>query len=242
MLTITGGFTVETAKALADKINAGALPFKLETENYNSISPTLGAGARDSMIFAGVIAFILVSILMIARYRLPGVVAVIGLLGQVAGSIAALTGFFPVFPSFTLTLPGIAGIILSIGMGVDANVITTERIREELKIGKTVEGAIDSGYDMAFSAIFDGNITVIFVAIILMGAFGSPNSVFGKLLSPLFMWFGQSTAGVIYSFGYTLLVGVILNFVMGVTACKLMMKSIVRFKAFKNPWLYGGVK
>lgn len=104
---ITGRFTAEEAKALADKINGGALPFKLVTENYSSISPTLGMGARDAMVTAGIIAFILVSIYIIALYRLPGVIACIALLGQVAGSIACISGFFPNAPSFTLTLPGI---------------------------------------------------------------------------------------------------------------------------------------
>lgn len=106
--------------------------------------------------------------------------------------IACLTGFFAPFPSFTLTLPGIAGIILSIGMGVDANVITSERIKEELRNGKTLDGAIDSGFQRTFAAIFDGNITMVLVAIILMGAFGPPSSIFGTIFSPIFRWFGAS--------------------------------------------------
>lgn len=240
---IQGGFDAASAKELADKINAGALPFKLETSNFSTISPTLGTGARDAMLIAGAIAFVCVCLLMIVRYRLPGVVACIALLGQVSGSVAALTGYFPNFPSFTLTLPGMAGVILSIGMGVDANVITNERIREELRIGRGIDAAIDAGYKNSFSAIFDGNVTVTFVAITLMGAFGPPSSICAILLKPLFTLFGSSTTtGEIYSFGYTLLVGIILNFVMGVTASRLMMKSISKFKPFRNPWLYGGAK
>jgi len=240
---IQGGFDAAAAKELADKINAGALPFKLETSNFSTISPTLGTGARDAMLIAGAIAFICVCLLMVIRYRLPGVVACIALAGQVAGSVAALTGYFPAFPSFTLTLPGMAGVILSIGMGVDANVITYERIREELYIGRGLDAAIDAGYKNAFSAIFDGNVTVAFVAIILMGAFGPPSSVFAIMLKPLFTLFGSSTTtGEIYSFGYTLLVGIILNFVMGVTASRLMLKSISKFKVFRKIWMYGGVK
>ncbi|MBC8584675.1 preprotein translocase subunit SecD [Youxingia wuxianensis] len=235
-------FTTEEAKDLADKINGGALPFKLQTENFSSISATLGLGSRDAMVTAGIIAFILVSIFIIIMYRLPGVIACIALMGQVAGSIACITGFFPNIPSFTLTLPGIAGIILSIGMGVDANVITSERIKEELKVGKTIDGAIDSGFSRTFAAIFDGNITMVLVAVVLMGAFGPPGSIFARLLAPIFRWFGSSATGAIYSFGYTLVVGVIFNFLMGVTASRLMLKSISKFKAFKNPWLYGGVK
>ena len=242
---ITGGaqgFDVKEAKALADRINGGALPFKLETENFSTISPTLGFGARDAMVTAGVIAFVLVAIFIIIMYRMCGVVASIALVGQVAGMIASLTGFFAPFPSFTLTLPGIAGIILSIGMGVDANVITSERIKEELRNGKTLDGAIDSGFQRTFSAIFDGNITMVIVAIILMGAFGPPQSIFTSLLSPIFRWFGPSATGAIYSFGFTLIVGVIFNFIMGVTASRLMLKSVSKFKPFKKPWLYGGAK
>jgi len=240
--TIEGNFTVEEAKSLADKINAGALPFKLQTGNFNTLSPTLGMGAKDAMVLAGVIAFILVCILMIVFYRLPGVIACIALVAQVTGIIASTTGFFPTIPSFTMTLPGIAGIILSIGMGVDANVITNERIKEELKAGKSLDGAIELGFDKGWSAIFDGNITVIFVAVVLMGAFGAPGTVFANLLSPIFHFFGPSTAGSIYSFGYTLLVGIIMNFLCGVLLSRLMLKSISQFKCFRKAWLYGGDK
>ncbi len=239
---ISGNFTAETATQLAESINAGALPFKLETENFNTISPTLGLGARDAMVTAGVIAFIVIGIYMIAFYRLPGFVAMIALVGQVSLMIAALTGFFPVFSGFTLTLPGIAGIILSIGFGVDANIITAERIREEIAAGKSVSEAVSVGFKRAFSAILDGNVTVIIVAIILMGAFGPSTDVAARLLSPLFSWFGPSTAGAIYSFGFTLLSGVILNLLMGVLASRLMMTSLASQAAFKNPSLYGSKK
>lgn len=239
---ITGNFTVQEAKELADKINGGALPFQLQTTNFTSISPTLGMSARDVMVFAGLIAFILVSLFMIVMYRLPGIIAVIALLGQMAGAIACVSGFFPTIPSFTMTLPGIAGIILAIGMGVDANVITSERVKEEIRNGKTIEGAVDSGFDRTFDAIFDGNITVVIVAAILMGAFGPPGSFFARLCAPIFMFFGPSATGAVYSFGFTLLVGVVFNFLMGVTASRLMLKSVTKFKCFRKPWLYGGEK
>ncbi len=237
---ISGSFTAEECKELADKITAGALPFKLITSSFSTMTPTLGLGARDAMVLAGLIAFIAVAIFMIVVYRLPGTVAIIALIGQVAGSIAAITGFFGFMSSFTLTIPGIAGVILSIGMGVDANVITNERIKEELRAGKTLDGAINAGYEQGFTAIFDGNITVILVAVILMGAFGTPDSIFAKLLNPIFFMFGPSTEGSIFSFGFTLLVGVILNFIMGVLASRLMVSSISKFKGLRNPWLYGG--
>ena len=239
---ITGNFTYESAKALADKINAGALPFALRTTNTNIISATLGEGAKYAMTIAGIIAFILIVIYMMIVYKLPGFVAGIALLGQAAGTLACISGFFGKSDSFTLTIPGIAGIILAIGMGVDANVIVAERIKEELNNGKTLNGAIELGYKRAWAAVFDGNITVVFVAVILMGAFGPTDSVFGTLLKPLFMAFGASTAGTIYSLGYTLLVGIILNFFFGIFCSRLMLSSLSKYKAFKKRKLYGGVE
>ena len=241
--TISGGFeTGEEAQDLANKINGGALPFKLVTDSFSTISPTLGMGARDAMAISGVIAFALISIIMIVLYRLPGAVAVISLAGQVAGTFAAVTGFFSFNDSFTLTIPGIAGIILAVGMGVDANVITNERIKEELRAGKTIDGALYAGFKRAFSAIFDGNITMLIIAVILMGAFGTPDSICSIILTPIFTWFGVSTAGSIYSFGYTLAVGVVLNFLFGIFTTRLMTMSLSRFKVFRKPALYGGKK
>ena len=237
---ITGNFDYESAKDLADKISAGALPYKLETSNFRTISASMGTGARNAMLIAGVIAFVIIALYMIIVYRLPGVVASIALVGQVVGTIACITGFFGNIPSFTLTIPGIAGIILAVGMGVDANVVTFERIKEELSNGKTLNSALELGYSRAWAAIFDGNITIVFVAIILMGAFGPPDSLFAKLMGFLYFMFPATIEGTIYSFGYTLLVGVILNFVFGVFASRLMLASLSRFKALRNPKLYGG--
>ncbi len=240
--TITGNFTAESVQDLANKINSGALPFSLETTSLNILSPTDGMNARNAMLLSGVIAFALIAIFIIIMYRLPGMVATIAVFGQVVGSIACLTGFFGVFNSFTLTIPGIAGIILAIGIGVDANIITAERIKEELNKGKSLDGAIKLGYSKAFTAIFDGNITVVLIALILMGSFGPPSSMMSKALSWLFFAFGPTTAGAIYSFGYTLLVGVIMNFVFGVLASRLMLTSLSSFKKLRNPKLYGGGK
>lgn len=231
--SITGDFTAQEATDLANKINAGALPFELETASFGTISPTLGASSLMAMAYAGIAAVILLALLMIIVFRLPGFVATIALVGQVGLMLAAISGFFPVFSSFTMTLPGIAGLILSIGMGVDANIITAERIREELRSGKTIDTAIAKGSKSSFSAIFDGNVTVIIVALILLLVFGPSN-----ILSVIF---GQSTTGTIYAFGYTLLMGVISNFVMGVFASRLMLKSISGFKIFRKKFLYGGV-
>ena len=125
--SISGDFTSEEATQLASKIQAGALPFALEVSDFNSMAPTLGTQALDAMMMAGIIAFVVIAVLMIVVFRLPGVVAAITLAGQMGLCFAAISGFFPFLNSFTMTLPGIAGLILSIGMGVDANVITASR-------------------------------------------------------------------------------------------------------------------
>lgn len=239
---ISGSFDADSSKELADKINGGALPFKLETDSFSTISPTLGTGARDAMGIAGLIAFAFIVIFMVVVYRLPGAIASIALVGQVAGTFAAITGFFAFNDSFTLTIPGIAGIILAVGMGVDANIITAERIKDELRSGKTLNGAVEAGYKRAFACVFDSNITMVIIAVVLMGAFGTPDSWCSILLTPIFWMFGPSTAGTIYSFGYTLIVGVILNFLFGIFCARLMTYSLAKFKPFRKLSLYGGVE
>ncbi|MFR7459408.1 MAG: preprotein translocase subunit SecD [Subdoligranulum sp.] len=202
---ITGDFTQEEVTTLANQINSGALPFALSAESYSTISPTLGTRSLEVMVLAGIIAFIAVALIMVIRYRLPGTIAVLSLFGQVAATLAVVSGYFPVFSGSTLTLPGIAGIILGIGMGVDANVITAERIREELGKKKTLDGAIANGLKMGLTPIIDGNVTIVIVAAILMGAFGPTDGFWATVFSPVFRWFGASTAGTVYSFGFTLL-------------------------------------
>lgn len=208
---ISGNFTPEEAKNLAEQINAGALPFSMVTKNYSTISPTLGSGALDVMIKAGVIAFALICVFMIVRYRLVGFISCLVLGMQLALQLLAVS-----IPQITLTLPGIAGIILSLGMGVDANVIIGERIGEELRNGVRLEKAVLKGYSRAFSAVFDGNATSAIVAIILM--------IFGS--------------GTMLSFGYTLLIGIILNFVAGIFSSKLMLLSIIKFEKMQAPVLF----
>ena len=239
---IKGNFDQDSASTLANQINSGSLPFALSAESYSTISPSLGAKSLDVMVQAGIIAFILVAILMIVRYRLPGTIAVISLMGQAAATLAVVSGYFTVFPGSTLTLPGIAGIILGIGMGVDANVITAERIKEELSKNKTLEGAVNSGFKMGLTPIIDGNVTIVIVAAILMGAFGPTDGFWAKVFNPIFYWFGPSTAGTIYSFGFTLLTSVLLNFVFGVWATRVMIRGAVHFKPLRNAWLFGGKK
>lgn len=239
---IKGNFDQDSASTLANQINSGSLPFALSAESYSTISPSLGAKSLDVMVQAGIIAFILVAIMMICRYRLPGTIAVISLLGQVTATLAVVSGYFTVFPGSTLTLPGIAGIILGIGMGVDANVITAERIKEELSKNKTLDGAVKSGFKMGLTPIIDGNVTIVIVAAILMGAFGPTDGFWAKVFNPIFFWFGPSTAGTIYSFGFTLLTSVLLNFVFGVWATRVMIRGAVNFKPLRKAWLFGGRK
>lgn len=204
--------SIEEAKALSEKINSGALPFSLVSKNHSTITPTLGIGALDVMVKACLVAFAFVGIFMLFYYRLLGAVACFALVLQVSVQLLALS-----IPQITLTLPGIAGIILSMGMGVDANVIISERIKEELKDGKSIGSSIDSGYNKAFSAVFDGNLTSIIVAVILM--------IFGT--------------GSMLSFAYTLMVGCILNFVSGVAISRIITKSLSMNKPLRNKSLYG---
>lgn len=230
--SITGDFTATEASELAAKIQGGALPFALQTSNFSTVNPTLGMKSLDAMVLAGAIAYALIAVFMLLLFRLPGFAAVLSLTGQLAITFAAISGFFPFVNSFTMTLPGIAGIILSIGMGVDANIITASRIKEELETGKTLDGAIQKGCHNSFWAVVDGNITILIVAIMLIGVFG-PSNILSKI-------FGESTTGAIYSFGYTLLVGVVGNFIMGIFGTRMMIKSLSGFKALRKKWLFGG--
>ena len=235
-------FTQDAVVKMARQINSGALPFALKVDSYSTVSPSLGENSLSAMVLAGVIAFALIVVFMTVLYRLPGFLACIALAGQVAATLAFVSGYFPVFESFTLTLPGIAGIILAIGMGVDANVITAERIKEELKNGKSLDGALKSGFARGLTPIIDGNVTIVIVAIVLMGAFGPSDGLLAKALHFVFFAFGPSTAGTIYAFGYTLLTGVLLNFVFGVFATRVMIRGAASIKALRNPWLYGAAK
>ena len=159
---ISGSFTSESAEQLASTVRIGALPLELENIHGNVVGATLGSQALKSSLFAGVVGLILVIIFMIVMYRISGVAASIALIFYVGAMLLALNGL-----NVTLTLPGIAGIILSIGMAVDANCIIFTRIREELATGKTVASAIDNGFSKAMSAIIDGNVTTLIAALVL---------------------------------------------------------------------------
>jgi len=209
---ITGQRDAKEAGELAATIKAGALPFRLVAKEINSITPSLGEGALRVTINAGIFAFILVFLFMLLMYRLPGFLANIALFGLVVVQLAAI-----VWLRISLTLPGIAGIILSIGMGVDANVVIFERIKEELKSGKTLKASIDLGFKRAFTAIMDSNVTTLISAVVLY------------LLG----------TGPIKGFAVTLFTGVMLSFFTAVTASRIMLKSVSDLDIAKNRWLYG---
>ncbi|MFA7290556.1 MAG: protein translocase subunit SecD [Melioribacteraceae bacterium] len=164
---ISGSGTLEEAKLLEIVLKAGALPAPIEIMEERTVGPSLGQDSISGGLNSGLLGFTLVAIFMIFYYKQAGTIADVGLTSTILITIGVLAGFHA-----TLTLPGIAGIVLTIGMAVDANVIIYERIREELTTGKTMKAAIQSGYSMSFSAIFDSNITTFFTGIILY-QFGS---------------------------------------------------------------------
>lgn len=209
---ITGQRDAKEAGQLAATIRAGALPFRLVAKEINSITPLLGEGALKITIYAGIISYLLVFLFMLLYYRLSGLIANIALFGLVVIQLIFISLF-----GITLTLPGMAGIILSVGMGVDANIIIFERIKEELKTGKTLRASIDVGFKRAFSAILDANVTTLISAGVLY-------------------WLGT---GPIKGFAITLGLGVILSFLTAVTASRIMLKGISDTKIAKNHWLYG---
>lgn len=204
---ITGMRTYDEAKDLAEKINAGALPFSLKTTNFSTISPSLGNNALNIMVDAGIAAFFVICLFMIVFYRLPGIIACITLVLQMILQMLAVS-----IPQYTLTLPGIAGIILTLGMAVDTNIIISERISDELKKGISVKGAVLAGYKNAFSSVLDGNVTTAIVAVILM-------------------FLGS---GTMLSFGYTLLIGMIVNLLIGVSVSKQLLLSLIQSDLWRD--------
>ncbi len=209
--TISGDFTAQSAQSLAANIRSGQLPFTLSQVELRAISATLGDTALNTSLIAGLIGIILVMLFMILFYRLPGLLASIALAGYMG-----IVGIILATMHINLTLPGIAGIILSIGMAVDANVIIFERIKEELKLGKTVRSAVDAGFNRALSAVIDSNITTIIAAVILM--------ILGT--------------GTIKGFGTTLLIGVVVSMISAIFFTKFLLKQMIGMN-IKNLWLYG---
>ena len=208
---ISGSFTSESAEQLASTVRIGALPLELENIHGNVVGATLGSQALKSSLFAGVVGLILVIIFMIVMYRISGVAASIALIFYVGAMLLALNGL-----NVTLTLPGIAGIILSIGMAVDANCIIFTRIREELATGKTVASAIDNGFSKAMSAIIDGNVTTLIAALVLY----------------------LKGSGTVKGFAMTLGIGIVLSMFTALFISKLLMKAFCAL-GMTNTSMYG---
>jgi preprotein translocase subunit SecD len=175
---ITGSFTMEEASDLAIVLRAGALPAPVNILEERTVGPSLGQDSIDKGTGASIIAGILVLLFMIIYYRLTGIVADVAL----AMNMLLLLGVMVAFKA-TLTLPGIAGIALTIGMAVDANVLINERIREELRLGKTPRAAIEAGYTKAFLTIFDSNVTTLVAALFLFGFGTGPVKGFAVTLT-----------------------------------------------------------
>lgn len=208
---ITGEFEAEEAKSLAANIKSGSLPFSLEQVEVRTVSATLGDEALTNALRAGIIGLILVILFMILLYRLMGFLSSIALISYVSIVLIILANFH-----INLTLPGIAGIILSVGMAVDANVVIFERVKEELRLGKTVRSAVDAGFDRAITAVIDSNITTIIAAVILW--------VLGT--------------GTIKGFGITLFIGIIVSMFSAIFVTKFLLKQMIGMNV-KKLWLYG---
>lgn len=204
----------DEAESLASTIKIGALPLELKQIQYNIVGAKLGQKAVSISLIAGAIGFGLVCILMIVLYRFPGFIASLALTGYVVLMLLILS-----IRHITLTLPGIAGIILSIGMAVDANVIIFTRIREEISAGSGVRAAVKAGFSKALSAILDGNITTLIATVVLM--------ILGS--------------GSIKGFAVTLMLGIVLSMFTALFVTKMLLNSFLEL-GVQNPKMYGKAK
>ncbi len=209
---ITGQRTIEEAQNLAILLRSGALPVKMNIMETRTVGPTLGQDSKDKSKTAFVISIVAIVVFMIAFYRLAGVVANITLMLYVLMLLVALKML-----NATLTLPGIAGIILSMGMAVDANVLIFERFKEEYRGGKTLRAAMDAGFNRAFTTIFDSNVTTLFAAIVLF-------------------FLGS---GPIKGFAITLGLGILLSMFTAITVTKYLLKSLMNSSVFKSGKIFG---
>jgi len=210
--SIEGDFTYAEADNLAKLIRGGALPVELEEVQSSIIGPTLGKGALDSSLNAAKIGFTLVVLFMLLYYRIPGFVASTALFLYASLILFAMVGL-----GATLTLPGVAGIVLGIGMAVDANVIIFERLKEEMRDGRTVRAAVDAGFTKALRTIMDANVTTLIAAVVLYN-------------------FGE---GAIKGFAITLMIGIVTSMFTAIVITKTLLKSFVSFKSLAKPVLFG---
>ncbi len=212
---ITGRFTSDEAKKMVELLNAGALPVSAKILQVNTVGPTLGADSIKKSEFAGFIGLGLVMLFMIVVYRLPGLIADIALCIY---GVLTFAAFILCPPSgVTLTLAGIAGFILSIGMAVDANILIFEGTKEELKSGRTLFTAINTGFDRAFTSIFDSNMTTILTCLILY--------ILGT--------------GIIQGFALTLAIGVVISMFSAITVTRNFMHLFFGTGQLKHPEWFG---
>lgn len=213
---ITGQFTHQEAKDMVDLLNAGALPVSAKIIQINTVGPTLGSDSIEKSKFAGMIGLGLVMVFMAIAYRVPGLIADIALIIYAILTFAAFK-LIPPPGGVTLTLAGIAGFILSVGMAVDANILIFERTKEELKSGRTLFTAINTGFDRAFTSIFDSNMTTILTCLILF--------VLGT--------------SIIKGFALTLVIGVVISMFTAITVTRNFMHLFFGTGQLKNPALFG---
>ncbi len=211
---ITGLGSAERAETIALQIQSGALPLDMSEQKVDTISATLGKDALSTSITAAIIGIALVMLIMLLRYRLCGVVADWALCVY----IILLFFFIAIIPGVQLTLPGIAGIILGIGMAVDANVVIFERVKEEVKVGRPMQHAVRIGFKNAMSAVLDANVTTIIAAVVLL--------VFGT--------------GSIRGFATTLLLGVLVSMLSAIVVTRFLLTRFVRI--WQKPALYTSQK
>jgi len=210
--TITGSETLEEASRQANIIKSGALPVTLEAVEFKTVGATLGANALPLSMKAGAVGISLVLLFMMIYYRTPGLMADIALIFYVV----LVLGTFSAVKA-TLTLSGIAGFLLTVGMAVDANVLIFERIKEELKLGKSVRNAIDTGFNKALSSILDSNITTIIAAIILY-------------------YLGS---GSVKGFALTLMIGIVLSIFTALTITRFLLKLSVEMGLINSTSHFG---
>lgn len=212
---ISGDFTIDEAKTLAQRLNTGALPVPISLASQQTIGATLGQESLQKSLTAGLYGFLLVALFMIGFYRLPGLLAVLALLVYTALTLA----LFKVWP-VTLSLAGIAGFILSIGMAVDANILIFERMKEELRWGRGIEGSLVNGFKRAWTSIRDSNVSSLMTCAILF-------------------WFSTS---LIKGFALTLALGILVSMITAIMITRTFLRSAIGTRLSKNLWLFSGRK
>jgi len=211
---ITGNIPLKEVENVVLVLKTGALPVELDTVDKNEISATLGQDSLRQGLIAGLVGLVLVMLFMLVYYRILGIVADLALIIYGLLFFAALTN--PWYPA-TLTLPGIAGMILTVGVAADANVVIFERIKEEVRAGKTIRSAVNSGYSKGFKTILDANAVTIITAGVI---------------------FSVATAGV-KGFALTLMIGVVISMFTAVLATRALLALLADFRFFNNPTLMG---